>query len=612
MKGKIEVVEVFGYWCIHCAHFQPAVDAWKRKLPSDVRFTPCRRRSAATDPFARAYFAAERSRRARQDPRRAVRCRARASRRCHQNASSTKSPGSTPRRASTRTKAFEGRHGEPGVDAQLEQAKEFALRSGIAGTPTLVVNGKYRVEGRDRRGTLRIAERADRDGAQGAAIDCPSRGSAPATCFLSIHCENLLHEQAPDLPADRDAGRDHRLQSPGHPGRGRRLLRAERRRRRQRIAATASFVAATCRRCPPPHPIPPRSRPPSRGRRRAAGRLARPGTGRRQDYIEMQGGQPFDPLDGKIEVVEVFGYVCPACARFQPLVSAWKRKLPADVRFTYVPALFGGTGTAMRSAFYAAESMGLVDKTHRRRVQRDPHRARCLPKGERGQDSDQDIAAFYGSTASTRSSSLSTMASFAVDAKLNKAKQFAMRSEIEGTPTLVVNGKYLVKGKSFEDMLRIADQLIAQGARGARRRSAGSAAAAAAALTAADTRRLKLLSANIQAGSSTRRYSDYATRSWSHVLPAGNKRGSLDTIAQAGRRARHRRPAGKRSGQPALGVHQPDALPRRARRLRLLEPPAQPPRRQLRLQRQRPAEQARTGRSHRPSPCPAASPAAAC
>ena len=42
--------------------------------------------------------------------------------------------------------------------------------------------------------------------------------------------------------------------------------------------------------------------------------------------------------------------------------------------------------------------------------------------------------------------------------------------------------------------------------------------------------RLKLLSANIQAGSSTRRYSDYATRSWSHVLPTG-KRTALDAIA---------------------------------------------------------------------------------
>ncbi len=45
-------------------------------------------------------------------------------------------------------------------------------------------------------------------------------------------------------------------------------------------------------------------------------------------------------------------------------------------------------------------------------------------------------------------------------------------------------------------------------------------------------RRLKLLSANIQAGSSTRGYHDYVARSWSHVMPGGNKRGALDLIAQ--------------------------------------------------------------------------------
>ncbi|MDO5505389.1 MAG: endonuclease/exonuclease/phosphatase family protein [Pseudoxanthomonas suwonensis] len=45
-------------------------------------------------------------------------------------------------------------------------------------------------------------------------------------------------------------------------------------------------------------------------------------------------------------------------------------------------------------------------------------------------------------------------------------------------------------------------------------------------------RRLRLLSANIQAGSSTRRYSDYVTRSWSHALPAGRKHFALDAIAR--------------------------------------------------------------------------------
>nr|WP_225540767.1 endonuclease/exonuclease/phosphatase family protein [Xanthomonas sp. XNM01] len=48
----------------------------------------------------------------------------------------------------------------------------------------------------------------------------------------------------------------------------------------------------------------------------------------------------------------------------------------------------------------------------------------------------------------------------------------------------------------------------------------------------AGARTLRVLSANIQAGSSTRRYSDYVTRSWSHALPVGSKRTSLDTIAQ--------------------------------------------------------------------------------
>lgn len=50
-------------------------------------------------------------------------------------------------------------------------------------------------------------------------------------------------------------------------------------------------------------------------------------------------------------------------------------------------------------------------------------------------------------------------------------------------------------------------------------------------LNSSGTRTLRLLTANIQAGSSTRRYSDYVTRSWSHALPAGRKRSSLDAIA---------------------------------------------------------------------------------
>lgn len=178
-----------------------------------------------------------------------------------------------------------------------------------------------------------------------------------------------------------------------------------------------------------------------------------------RDYVEIPNGQPFAPRDGKVEVVEIFGYVCPACANFQPLVSAWKAKLPADVRFTYVPALFGGTWDDYAHAFYAAESMGLIDKTHDAMYQA-IHIERSL-KGERGRDSVEDIAAFYGKFGVDPKQFASTMSSFAVNAKAARAKQFAMRSQIGGTPSLVIDGKYLVKGTSYENMLQIADELIA-------------------------------------------------------------------------------------------------------------------------------------------------------
>ena len=32
------MVEFFGYWCPHCNCFEPAIDAWAKKLPADVAF----------------------------------------------------------------------------------------------------------------------------------------------------------------------------------------------------------------------------------------------------------------------------------------------------------------------------------------------------------------------------------------------------------------------------------------------------------------------------------------------------------------------------------------------------------------------------------------------
>ena len=179
-----------------------------------------------------------------------------------------------------------------------------------------------------------------------------------------------------------------------------------------------------------------------------------------RDYEVIKNGEPWKPLNGKIEVVEVFGYVCPACAAFDPLVESWKAKLPADVRFSYVPAPFGPEWNPYAKAFYVAEAMNLVDKSHSALI-REIHVTQAMP-GEGDGPNEQKIADFYGKYGANPKEFLSTMNSFSVNAQVNKGRQFMIRSGANSTPTLIVNGKYRVTGNSFEDMIRIASQLIAR------------------------------------------------------------------------------------------------------------------------------------------------------
>lgn len=177
------------------------------------------------------------------------------------------------------------------------------------------------------------------------------------------------------------------------------------------------------------------------------------------DFVEIAGGQPFQPGSGKIEVVEVFGYTCPHCASFEPLLSAWSAKLPADVQFTPVAAPFGGYWTPYAKAFYTAEAMGLVGKTHDAMF-RAIHVERSLPV--QPLPTPEQIAGFYAKYGANPQQFISTMASFAVDAKLKRAEQFIARSGVDSTPTMVVDGKYRVTAKSLEDTLRVAEHLVAR------------------------------------------------------------------------------------------------------------------------------------------------------
>jgi thiol:disulfide interchange protein DsbA len=175
-----------------------------------------------------------------------------------------------------------------------------------------------------------------------------------------------------------------------------------------------------------------------------------------RDYTLVENGQPYRPLDGKIEVVEVFAYWCPHCAEFQPVLSAWVRRLPGDVRFTYVPAAFN-LDDAFARGFFAAETAGAVARTHEgvfSAVHHDGLLARNATIDE--------IAWYYGQHGMSQAAAKASMVGPQVDALMAHARAFELGIGLRGTPTMVVNGRYLITPRTHADALRIADQLVAR------------------------------------------------------------------------------------------------------------------------------------------------------
>ena len=177
------------------------------------------------------------------------------------------------------------------------------------------------------------------------------------------------------------------------------------------------------------------------------------------DYAMIEPAQPTSTGD-KIEVVEVFSYACPHCAHFQPYVDELKSKLPANAQFVLVPAVFNPAWEPFARAFYTAQTLGLVDKTHQALF--DALHRDHLPLG-----SLEALANFYAGHGANSGNFLSTANSFVIDAKMSHGSDMVRAYGIEATPTLVVNGKYRVGANSqrsigFPEMVQIALYLVQQ------------------------------------------------------------------------------------------------------------------------------------------------------
>jgi len=159
----------------------------------------------------------------------------------------------------------------------------------------------------------------------------------------------------------------------------------------------------------------------------------------------------------RIEVIEAFWYGCAHCFRFEPLVENWHANARDDIDFILLPAVWDPLMKVHAQAFYAAEAMGALDKLHtpifnainmeRNRLQNEKQLTELVTK--HGVSEADFLQAFN---------------SFSVRTKVNQIDRKMKDYQIQSTPNMIVNGKYLVVNNQAvltqQDMLDVVDFLV--------------------------------------------------------------------------------------------------------------------------------------------------------
>ena len=174
-----------------------------------------------------------------------------------------------------------------------------------------------------------------------------------------------------------------------------------------------------------------------------------------KNYFLIEPPQPTSSGD-KVEVLEVFSYACVHCAHFQPYADEVKAKLPAYAQFSYMPAIFNEQWEAYARAFYTAQSLGLLEKTHQAMFD-------ALHRDRRAFRSFDDIAAFYGEHGADVAKFKQISSSFEVESKLARSRSLVPKYGVDGTPTVIIDGKYRLTGASaggYPQLVALIDVLV--------------------------------------------------------------------------------------------------------------------------------------------------------
>lgn len=170
---------------------------------------------------------------------------------------------------------------------------------------------------------------------------------------------------------------------------------------------------------------------------------------------------PAQPTDNpaKIEVIEFFHYGCPHCRNFDPLLESWVKKLPQDVLFLRVPAVWNNPQLAgLAQLYFAAETTGELHALHAKVFA-------AVQDERRPIHTEAGLSEWIQGKVADPKKFMEAYKSFGVRSMVQRADQRGRAMKIQGVPTLAIDGKFLTAASmagSHEAALKTADELIAR------------------------------------------------------------------------------------------------------------------------------------------------------
>lgn len=145
--------------------------------------------------------------------------------------------------------------------------------------------------------------------------------------------------------------------------------------------------------------------------------------------------QPVE-TDGRVEVIDFFFYACPYCNELLPHLERWQKRKSADVIFRHVPVVRHDSWAPLAKTYYTLEAMGEVDRLHSAAY-------RSYHVEDLHMSQDKVIAEWAEKHGLDREKFMAIYRSEEIRLKVERARKMTRDYDIQGTPSVVVDGRLL-------------------------------------------------------------------------------------------------------------------------------------------------------------------------